>query len=94
MEYINKETGVVLRPRNKGVAEQFEKSDPFAIKGGTPSALPPDKLPGDTADQMAPVDPTKLKKAELLEMAADAGLDVPDGATKEVLIEAIKAAAE
>ena len=62
--------------------------------GATP--LPEDEGGPEAAEPAAgePVDPEKLRKDELLAMAGERGVTVPDGATKQEIADALNAVGE
>lgn len=82
MKFKNKQTGVILEPRSEIVLEQLCKSDDFAPCDG------PDGAQGGEKSL------AKLNKDDLLKVAQEAGIAVPDGATKAEIIELIQAAGE
>ena len=79
MKFINKNTGAILEPSCDMVTEQLRK-DP-SYKEYIPQEEPAEEKPL-----------SKLKKDELLKVAQDAGIAVPDGATKAQIVELIEAA--
>lgn len=79
MKFKNKHTGVILEPKSDMVVEQLQKS--------------PDFEPYDEkADQGSGKNLMKMKKDDLLAMAQEAGIEVPEGATKEQIVDLIEAA--
>lgn len=83
MKFKHIRTGAILEPHSDLVLEQFQKS--------------PDLIPFDDPEPVAasgdgdkPL--SKFTKDELLEMAQDAGIAVPDGTTKAQIVELIEAA--
>lgn len=79
MKFKNKQTGVILEPRSEMVLEQLRKSDDFAPYG-------------QEAAQGGEKPLAKMNKDDLLKAAQEAGIAVPDGATKAEIIELIQAA--
>lgn len=79
MKFRNKQTGVILEPRSDMVREQLAKSPDY------------DPYDGQDAPQGGDKPLSKMNKADLLKAAQDAGIDVPDGATKDQIIELIQA---
>lgn len=79
MKFKNKQTGAILEPKNDMVTEQLRKSEDY-----TP-------YDGKDAGQNGPKPLSKMNKDELLAAAQAAGIDVPDGATKDAIIELIQA---
>lgn len=82
MKFENKQTGTILEPRSEMVLEQLRKSEDFAVYDGQESAQGGEK----------PL--AKLNKDELLKAAQEAGIAVPEGATKAEIIQLIQAAGE
>lgn len=82
MKFKNKQTGVILEPRSEMVLEQLRKSDDFDVYDGQEAAQGDEK----------PL--AKMTKDDLLKAAQEAGIAVPDGATKAEIIELIQAAGE
>lgn len=82
MKFKNKQTGVILEPRSEMVLEQLRKSDDFDVYDGQEAAQ------GDEKSL------AKMNKDGLLKAAQEAGIAVPDGATKAEIIELIQAAGE
>lgn len=80
MKFKNKQTGVILEPRSEMVLEQLRKSDDFDVYDGQEDAQGGEK----------PL--AKMNKDDLLKAAQEAGIAVPDGATKADIIELIQAA--
>lgn len=80
MKFKNKQTGVILEPRSEMVLEQLQKSEDFDVYDGQ------DAAEGDERPL------SKMNKDDLLKVAQDAGIAVPDGATKAQIIELIQAA--
>ena len=78
MKFKNKQTGAILEPKNEMVLNQLRKSEDY-----TP-------YDGQDAAQDGPKPLSKMNKGELLAAQA-AGIDVPDGATKDDIIELIQA---
>ena len=79
MKFKNKQTGAILEPKNEMVLDQLRKSEDY-----TP-------YDGKGAGQNGPKPLSKMNKDELLAAAQAAGIDVPDGATKDAIIELIQA---
>lgn len=79
MKFKNKQTGAILEPKNEMVLDQLRKSEDY-----TP-------YDGKDAGQNRPKPLAKMNKDELLAAAKVAGIDVPDGATKDAIIELIQA---
>ena len=79
MKLKNKQTGAILEPKNVMVLVQLRKSEDY-----TP-------YDGKDAGQNGPKPLSKMNKDELLAAAQAAGIDVPDGATKDAIIELIQA---
>lgn len=79
MKFKNKQTGVILEPRSEMVLEQLQKSEDFDVYDGQ------DAAEGDERPL------SKMNKDDLLKVAQDAGIAVPDGATKAQIIELIQA---
>ena len=79
MKFKNKQTGAILEPKNDMVLEQLRKSEDY-----TP-------YDGKDASQGGQKPLSKMNKDELLAAAQAAGIDVPDGATKDAIIELIQA---
>ena len=79
MKFKNKQTGVILEPRSEMVLEQLQKSEDFDVYDGQ------DAAEGDERPL------SKMNKDNLLKVAQDAGIAVPDGATKAQIIELIQA---
>lgn len=79
MKFKNKQTGAILEPKNEMVLDQLRKSEDY-----TP-------YDGKDAGQNGPKPLSKMNKDELLAAAKAAGIDVPDGATKDAIIELIQA---
>lgn len=82
MKFKHIRTGAILEPHSDFVLEQFQKS--------------PDLIPFDDPEPVAapgggdkPL--SKFTKDELLEMAKEAGIAVPDGAKKAEIIDLIEA---
>jgi hypothetical protein len=73
-------TGVILEPNSEMVAEQLRKNPSFVVYDGQEAAQGDEK----------PL--SKMNKDELLKVAQDAEIAVPDGATKAEIVELIKAA--
>lgn len=80
MKFKNKQTGVILEPRSDMVLEQLQKSEDFDVYDGQEAAE------GDERPL------SKMNKDDLLKVAQEAGIAVPDGATKAQVIELIQAA--
>lgn len=80
MKFKNKQTGVILEPRSEMVLEQLQKSEDFDVYDGQDAAESDER----------PL--SKMNKDDLLKVAQDAGIAVPDGATKAQIIELIQAA--
>lgn len=79
MKFKNKQTGVILEPRSEMVLEQLQKSEDFDVYDGQ------DAAEGDERPL------SKMNKDDLLKVAQDAEIAVPDGATKAQIIELIQA---
>lgn len=73
-------TGAILEPNFEMVAEQLRKNPSFVVYDGQEAAQGDEK----------PL--SKMNKDELLKVAQDAEIAVPDGATKAEIVELIKAA--
>ena len=78
MKFINKRTGAILEPNSNFVAEQLMKSQDYA---------PYEPQAADGAEKSL----AKMNKAELLEVAQEVGIAVPDDATKAQIVELIQA---
>lgn len=82
MKFKHIRTGAILEPHNDFVLDQFQKSpDLVPFEEVEPVAAPGGEKPL-----------SKLTKAELLATAQDAGIAVPDDATKAEIIALIEAA--
>ena len=79
MKFKNKQTGAILEPKNEMVLDQLRKSGDY-----TP-------YDGKDTGQNGPKPLSKMNKDELLTAAQAAGIDIPDGATKDAIIELIQA---
>lgn len=79
MKFINKRTGAILEPNSNFVAEQLTKSQDYA-------PYEPQAAADGTEKSLA-----KMNKAELLEVAQEVGIAVPDDATKAQIVELIQA---
>lgn len=79
MKFINKRTGVILEPRSRMVEDQLRKSAEYAPYEPPAAA--------DGAEKSL----AKMNKAELLEVAKEVGIAVPDDATKAQIVELIQA---
>jgi len=79
VKFINKNTGAILEPSCDMVTEQLRK-DP-SYKEYIPQEEPAEEKPL-----------SKLKKDELLAVAQEAGLEVPEDATKDQIVKMINAA--
>lgn len=79
MKFINKRTGVILEPRSRMVEDQLRKSAEYAPYEPQAAA--------DGAEKSL----AKMNKAELLEVAKEVGIAVPDDATKAQIVELIQA---
>ena len=78
MKFKHIRTGAILEPHSDFVLEQFQKS--------------PDLIPFDDPEPVGGDKPlSKFTKDELLEMAQEAGIAVPDGAKKAEIIDLIEA---
>ena len=73
-------TGAILEPNSEMVVEQLRKNSSFIVYDGQEAAQGDEK----------PL--SKMNKDELLKVAQDAEIAVPDGATKAEIVELIKAA--
>lgn len=82
MKFKNKQTGVILEPRSEMVLEQLRKSEDFDVYDGQEAAQGDEKALA------------KMNKDDLLKAAQEAGIAVPDGATKAEIIQLIQAAGE
>lgn len=82
MKFKHIRTGAILEPHSDFVQEQFQKS-PDLIPFDDPE---PVAAPGDGDKPLS-----KFTKDELLEMAQEAGIAVPDGAKKAEIIDLIEA---
>ena len=81
MKFKHIRTGAILEPHSDFVLEQFQKS---------PDLIPFDEPEPDAATGGdKPL--SKFTKDELLEMAQEAGIAVPDGAKKAEIIDLIEA---
>lgn len=80
MKFKNKYTGVILEPKSPMVEEQLRKNPSFVADNGQEDARSDEK----------PL--SKMNKDELLKVAQDAEIAVPEGATKAEILELIKAA--
>lgn len=80
MKFKSKITGAILEPKSEMVIEQFQKSSDYEIYDSQNAAQSDEK----------PL--SKMNKDELLKVAQDAEIAVPDGATKAEILELIKAA--
>lgn len=78
MKFKNKQTGVILEPRSEMVQEQLEKSEDFEVYDGHDDAQGGER----------PL--SKLNKDDLLKVAQEAEIVVPDGATKADIIKLIQ----
>ena len=78
--FIDVSTGAILEPNSEMVAEQLRKNPSFVVYDGQEAAQGDEK----------PL--SKMNKDELLKVAQDAEIAVPDGATKAEIVELIKAA--
>lgn len=78
MKFKNKQTGVILEPRSEMVQEQLEKSEDFEVYDGQDDAQGGER----------PL--SKLNKDDLLKVAQEAEIVVPDGATKADIIKLIQ----
>ena len=83
MKFINTRSGVILEPASETVVEQLRKSPDYKPYDGQNGAQGGDK------DKGKPL--SRMNKEELLAAAQAAGIDVPDGATKDAIIELIQA---
>lgn len=79
MKFINKTSGVILEPKNGMVLEQLRKSEAY------------EAYEGQGAAQSGEKSLDKKTKSELLKAAQDAGIEVPDSATKADIIDLIQA---
>ena len=79
MKFIKRSTGVILDPKADMVVEQLQKNPDFV------------SYEGQNAAQSDEKSLSKMNKDELLKTAQDAGIAVPDGATKAEIVELIKA---
>ena len=73
-------SGAILEPESGVVAEQRREDPSFGVYDGQEAARGDEK----------PL--SKMNKDELLKVAQDAEIAVPDGATKAEIVELIKAA--
>lgn len=80
MKYRNKETGFVLEPRSEVVAAQYAANELF------------EEYPAEEAGGERPLE--KMRKAELLFLAASLGVQLPEKATNAELAELIREARE
>ena len=71
-------TGAILEPNSEMVAEQLRKNPSFVVYDGQEAAQGDEK----------PL--SKMNKDELLKVAQDAEIAVPDGATKAEIVEYVK----
>lgn len=79
MKFRNINTGSILEPKTKMVEIQMAKSPDFE-EYKEPAAAPAGK----------PLD--KMTKAELEALAAEKGIEIPNGAKKEEMVELLKKA--
>lgn len=85
MKFRNKATGAILEPAVELVEQQLAKNPMYeVVDGKAPPAGGNNAGGGDK-----PLE--KMKKADLLKMAQDMGLDVAESMTVPKLVEAIKA---
>lgn len=82
MKFINRRTGVILEPRSNMVAEQLHRSAEYMVFNDQKS----DK------DIVRPL--VKMSKSELLKIAQDTGIKVPDGVAKNEIISLIETSRE
>ena len=80
MKFKSIVTGAILEPNSEMVIEQLRKNSSFVVHDGQEAAQGDEK----------PL--SKMNKDELLKVAQDAEIAVPDGATKAEIVELIKAA--
>lgn len=83
MKFKHIRTGAILEPHNDFVLDQFQKS---------PDLVPFEEVEPVAAPGGGDKPLSKLTKAELLATAQDAGIAVPDDATKAEIIALIEAA--
>lgn len=76
MKFKNKQTGVILEPKSPMVEDQLQKSPDFEAFEEQPAKKPL----------------SKMKVDELLEVAQEAGIEIPEGAKKDDIVDLIKAA--
>lgn len=85
MKFQNIRTGAILEPNSEMVIEQLQKNPDFQEISEESRV----DVPG-TETSEKPL--TKLNKDELLALAEESGVDVPEGATKAQIVELINAA--
>lgn len=85
MKFKHLRTGAILEPHDDFVLEQFQKSLDL---------VPFEDQPPQATAQGGDKPLSKLTKAELLSTAQEAGIAVPDDATKAEIISLIEAAAQ
>lgn len=83
MKFINIQTGAILEPKSEMVAEQLRKSEDYKPYEGQGAAQ------NGGAGNVKPL--SRMNKEELLAAAQAAGVEVPEGSTKEQIIELIQA---
>lgn len=80
MKFKRLSNGVILEPKSPMVEEQLRKKPSFVAYDGQE----------DVKSDEKPL--SKMNKDELLKVAQDAEIAVPEGATKAEIVELIKAA--
>ena len=86
MEIVFTMTGVPVECGEEDAA-RLVAAGSFAYAGGKPAAA------GDAAGEPEPRKPlSKMNKAELLELAAETGVEAPEGATNAALAALLRAA--
>ena len=85
MKFVNKETGVVLEPKSQFVEDQLKKDPRYKVATGKQAA----GSGGGDGKKEKPVE--QMNKAELMDLAAQKGVEVNEGMTNKELAEAILA---
>lgn len=90
MQFVNKETGVLLEPKNELVKEQLEKDPRFvAVEQSVKAEAEKKKLVNIFRDEKEkPL--SKMNRGELLEQAARLHLTIQDTATNKEIEKAIQ----
>lgn len=83
MKFININTGAILEPSCDMVTEQLRKNHSY-------KEYNPTEKPVKKPEERKPL--SKLKKDELLAVAQEAGLEVPEDATKDQIVKMINSA--